>query len=191
MQPVARMHRGIPLTTTLKTSTGRRITIRLSRPLHTFFGKSNDIGFTSLLGNRDMWNEAITNVDGVDGLFILPSGPVPSNPAELLESVHARELMDALGHNFDLLVVDSPPILGLSDALVISSMVDSTLLVARAGSVTRHGLKAAVESMRRVNAPLVGAVVNAVAMSKHLGYGYGYNYGSYYGKTYGSDGSSQ
>lgn len=175
--------------------TGRRVLLvdlDLRRPrLHEFFGKSNGAGFTSLVGHPENWNDAIQNVEAVDGLSLLPSGPVPANPAELLESASARELMELLGHRFDIMIVDSPPILGLSDALVISSMVDSTLLVARAGSITRHGLKAAVESLRRVNAPLIGAVVNAVGLSKHLGYGYGYNYGSYYGKSYGSGGAGK
>ena len=175
--------------------TGRRVLLvdlDLRRPrVHTFFGKANDIGFTSLVGNHEIWNDAILAADAVEGLFLLPSGPVPSNPSELLESADARDLMTALAHNFDLLIVDSPPILGLSDALVISSMVDSTLLVARAGSVTKRGLHAAVDSMHRVNAPLVGSVVNAVGLTKHLGYGYGYNYGSYYGKAYGSGGSDR
>ncbi|MDP2012642.1 MAG: AAA family ATPase, partial [Actinomycetota bacterium] len=90
--------------------TGRRVLLvdlDLRRPrLHEFFGKNNGAGFTSLVGNRDIWNDAITNVEEVNGLSLLPSGPIPDHPAELLESGGARELIEVLGHSFDIVIVD-------------------------------------------------------------------------------------
>ncbi|MDO8732879.1 MAG: polysaccharide biosynthesis tyrosine autokinase [Actinomycetota bacterium] len=163
------------------------IDLDLRRPrLHTFFGLSNDTGFTTYLADLGTREQAIVAIDRVEGLCVLPSGPIPSDPSELLESGKTRELLTELGTQFDLILVDSPPILGLSDALVISTMVDTSVLVARSGMVTKRDLRAAVEQMRKVNAPLVGAVVNSVDTSKRDAYSYyGYGYGTYYGKAYG------
>ena len=119
-------------------------------------------------------------------LFVLPSGPLPAQPSELLESDAARALLQSLATEFDILVLDSPPVLGLSDALVIASHADSLILVARADTVHKRDLKKSIELLRLVNAPLIGAVINSASAGHGGYYGYGgHYYGDYYGKVYG------
>ena len=161
------------------------IDLDLRKPrVHSFFGLSNERGFTTLMldeGKRR--KKSVVEIESIPRLSVLPSGPIPPNPSEVLESVHARELIRELSGEFDVIVVDSPPILGLSDALVISSMVDSTILVARAGSVTKRALRVAIHQLTKVNAPLVGAVINTVENTELGGYHYGY--GAYSSRAYG------
>ncbi len=121
------------------------------------------------------------------GLSVLVSGPVPTNPAELLETKSTREALQGFAKDYDLVIVDSPPILGLSDSLIISSLVDSTIIVANSGVVKKRDLRAAVDFLHKVQAPLIGAVVNGVEISKAYGYSYGRygdGYGSYYSSYY-------
>ncbi len=171
--------------------TGRKVLIvdlDLRRPrVHKFFGLSNEDGFTNLGLRSQTREQAVTAIDAVPGLSVLSSGPIPANPSELLESKSTRAALTSVAEDFDVVIVDSPPILGLSDALIISSLVDSTILVANSGVVRKRDLRAAVDFLRKVQAPLVGAIVNGVEVSKSYGYSYGRygdGYGSYYSSYY-------
>ena len=173
-------------------STGKRVLLvdlDLRRPrLHSFFDLPNEIGFTSLLADDGPKKRmrAIVQIPDMPELFVLPSGPLPEQPSELLDSDAARTLITSLATEFDVLILDSPPVLGLSDALVISSHVDSTILVARGDTVHKRDLRKSVEVLTLVNAPLIGAVINIAGTrgSGYYGYG-GHYYGDYYGKVYG------
>ena len=105
----------------------------------------------------------------------------PPNPAELLDGPKAREIFAALRENFDLILVDSPPVLPVTDAMVLSKYADGTLLVVAAGQTKRTELQRAAERFAQANAPVVGIVLNEVTKQSAYGsgYGYGYGYGPY------------
>jgi capsular exopolysaccharide synthesis family protein len=147
----------------------------LRRPrLHRFFGGSPDPGFTSvLLGQADL-DEAIVPAPGTMGLWLLPAGPTPANPAELLRGTRSQDLLRSLRKDYDVVIIDSPPILPVADALVLSRSADATLVVATSHLTTRRRLRRALEGLRQVEAPLVGAVLNGVPSSDDYGYDVGY-----------------
>lgn len=146
----------------------------LRRPrVHEFFGLSNRVGFTSVLLGDAPIASAIQAADRELPIGLVASGPLPPNPAELLTSKRAVDAIEELDRRCDLLLIDSPPILPVTDGLVISGLVDGVLLVATSGQSTKRGMKRATELLRQVEAPLIGAVLNGV----HSRFGYGYSYG--------------
>lgn len=157
---------------------GRRVILvccDLRRPrLHEFFGISNDVGFTSVLLGEVNLSDALQKVPGVERLFVLPSGPLPPNPSELLSSRRAVELLNATRGDGNFVLLDSPPVLPVTDGLVLSKQVDATLLVSIAGGTTRKDAARAVELLRQVGAPLAGTILNGVTEEGTYGYGYGY-----------------
>ncbi|MDQ3896512.1 MAG: polysaccharide biosynthesis tyrosine autokinase [Actinomycetota bacterium] len=149
----------------------------LRRPrLHEFFNLDNAVGFTSVLLGNVALAKALQPVPGQERLLVLASGPLPPNPAELLSSSRTADLLGNLATQADIVLIDSPPVLPVTDSLVLSQRVDTTVLVGAAGTTTRKAAQRAVEMLNQVNAPLVGAVLNGV--TEHTGYG-GYS-SSYY-----------
>jgi succinoglycan biosynthesis transport protein ExoP len=147
----------------------------LRRPrIHEFFGLSNEIGFTSVLLGKVPLAGAVQEVPDQPRLAVLASGPLPPNPSELLSSKRTVEVLGSLQAEYDIVLLDAPPILPVTDALVLSGRVDATLLVAVAGATTRKEASRAVELLRQVDAPLVGAVLNGVDTEGSYGYAYQY-----------------
>jgi succinoglycan biosynthesis transport protein ExoP len=169
---------------------GQRVTVvdlDLRRPrIHAFFGLEDDVGFTSVLLGEVPVSEAVLAVPDEPGLTIIPSGPPPPNPAELLSQRRVIEVIEALEARCDLVLVDSPPVVPVTDPLMIAGFVDATLLVADAGSSRKKGVHRAFELLRQVNAPIVGSVLNEVDLSRgymaDYGSGTGYR-GAYYQAT--------
>lgn len=152
----------------------------LRRPeLHDRFDIPNTFGFTSLLLGETTAEDALQPVEGVDRLRVLSSGPTPPNPSELLSLRRTSELITNLAADGTILLLDSPPILAVTDALVLSQKVDAVLLVCAAGVTSRRDAERAVELLDQVDAPLVGTLLNGTVESG--GYGYGYRYGYTYG----------
>ncbi|MDQ4131961.1 MAG: polysaccharide biosynthesis tyrosine autokinase [Actinomycetota bacterium] len=150
----------------------------LRRPrVHEFFGLGNSTGFTSVLLGTVPLSAAIQEVPDVPGLSVLASGRVPPNPSELLSSARTAEVLTSLQAEADLVLVDSPPVLPVTDALILSNRVDATLLVTVAGTTTRKEVARTVELLKQVDAPVVGSVLNGVSAAG--AYGYEYQYGSY------------
>jgi polysaccharide biosynthesis transport protein len=173
---------------------GQRVLIvdlDLRRPrLHKFFELDNDLGFTSLLDDASRDRLAIAVSPDAPNLGVLTSGPRPKDPSELLGSDAARRVITRLAASWDLILIDSPPVLGVSDPLVISGLADATLLIVRSSATRVAEVKSATDLLRKVQAPLVGTVVNSVDVSRrNYGYGsygsYGYGYGYAYKYTYG------
>ncbi|HVM15733.1 MAG TPA: polysaccharide biosynthesis tyrosine autokinase [Egibacteraceae bacterium] len=160
---------------------GRQVIVAscdLRRPrVHEFFGLSNSVGFTSVLLGEVPLSRAVQEVPNEPRLRLLSAGPLPPNPSELLSSPRAAEVLSALRENCDVLLVDCPPVLPVTDATVLASWVDATLLVVTSGSTTRKQLGRTVEMLRQVDAPLVGAVLNGV--STEMAYGYAEYYHRY------------
>lgn len=162
--------------------TGQRVIVvdcdlRRSR-IHEFFGLPNEVGFTSVLLGDVPLSAALQDVDGVPGLRLLASGPRPPNPSELLSGQRTLEVLDALRAQSDTVILDSPPVLPVSDAVGLSGRVDATLLVVRANATTRKSLARALSLLRQVEAPLIGAVLNDTKGDAGYegAYGYGYRY---------------
>lgn len=161
---------------------GKRVVIvccDLRRPkIHEHFGLSNSVGFTStLLGERPV-SAALQAVPGVPRLRLLASGPLPPNPSELLSSRRAADLFSAISADADIVLIDSPPVLPVTDALVLFRHVDATLLVFAAGKTTRKEAEAALAKVRQVDGPVVGAVLNGVKAQDVYRYRYSYRYES-------------
>jgi polysaccharide biosynthesis transport protein len=161
--------------------TGQRVVLLdcdLRRPrIHQFFGLSNEIGFTSVLLGTNPVAKALQPVESYPSLAVLASGPPPPDPSELLASHRTREVIEALRSRSDIVLIDSPPVLPVTDPLVLSALVDATLLVVAADETTKRGLHRAVELLTQVDAPLVGAILNEVGPERAYAYGYaGYAY---------------
>lgn len=145
----------------------------LRRPrIHEFFGLDNQIGFTSVLLGKVPVRDAVQSVPEQDRLFLLASGPLPPNPSELLASRRTVEVFTSLQVEHDIVLIDCPPVIPVTDALVLSGRVDATLVVSVAGATTRNEVARVVELLRQVDAPLVGAVLNGADAKGSGGYGY-------------------
>jgi capsular exopolysaccharide synthesis family protein len=132
-----------------------------------------------VLARRRTLEEALLPVPGFDRLSLLPAGPVPPNPAELLNSASARAVFKRLRDDFDLVLIDSPPVLPVTDAAILSQYADATLMLAAADQTRRADLHRAAEKLDQVGATILGIVLNKVTKqtSREYGYGYGYTYG--------------
>jgi capsular exopolysaccharide synthesis family protein len=145
----------------------------LRRPrLATLFGADSTVGFTSVLLGKATLDKALeTSHELGPFLRILPAGPIPPNPSELLASTRMQTVVEALVERYDIVLIDAPPTLPVSDALVVSRMADAVLMVA-AASTTRRKMQRALELMRNVSAPVVGVVFNKA--KEHVGEEYSY-----------------
>lgn len=156
----------------------------LRRPtLHNLFGIRNDRGLTSLLTRPDQaWQWAAVSTVSPN-LMVIPSGPVPPNPSDLLSSETLGKLVETLAQHADIVLFDTPPILAVSDPLVIATHVDSVMMVSRAGRTRIDAAKRAIDSLPRENVRLVGLVLNQQTGRNGDGYYYSYSYSSYYGTS--------
>ncbi len=142
--------------------------------IHNELGLSNGIGLTNYLVGGSKPSE-IVQKSHIDGLYVLTSGPLPPNPAELLDSDRMRQFLEAAAERFDVVIVDGPPVLGLADALILANIAKATVMVIDAG-VTRAGtLKGAVQRLRQARAHLLGAILVKYGQGSS-GYGYDYHY---------------
>jgi succinoglycan biosynthesis transport protein ExoP len=148
----------------------------LRRPRqHKMFNLASSQGLTqSLLDGR--LNGNVCPVQDTEGLAVLPSGELPPNPAELLGSQRMHALLEELTAHADVVLVDSPPLLPVTDAAVLAQNVDGVLLVIDAGRTRRSAAQQAVESLRQVGAHLLGAVLNGVPTRGRGRYYYYYYY---------------
>ncbi|HEX6504187.1 MAG TPA: polysaccharide biosynthesis tyrosine autokinase [Terriglobales bacterium] len=156
----------------------------LRRPgIHKALGMGPRSGLSNVLtGSADIQN-AITRWPMVPSLSILPAGTPPPNPAELLASANTRDLIDGLRRDFDHIVIDTPPTLSVTDAVVLSTRADAVVLVIRSGKTTKQALRRARELLFRVNARVTGVLLNAVDLNSP-DYYYYYEYQGKYGGGY-------
>lgn len=146
----------------------------LRRPtLHTTFGLTNTQGLSTILvNNEDYRSIAVQSV--IDNLTVITSGPVPPNPAELLNSGRMKALLKSVQAEFDLVVLDVPPLLSVTDTQILAANVDGVILVVRQGVAQRASVKRATELLNMVHANVLGYVLNDVTSKSGYGYGYGY-----------------
>ena len=154
---------------------GQRVIIvccDLRRPrIHEFFGLDNAVGFTSVILGKVPLASALQTVPEQPRLSMLASGPLPPNPSELLSSRRTVEVLSSLQAEADIVLLDAPPVLPVTDALVLSGRVDATVLVLVADATTRKEAARALELLEQLDAPVIGMVLNGVALEDTYGYG--------------------
>jgi capsular exopolysaccharide synthesis family protein len=155
----------------------------MRRPrVHRAFGLPNQAGLSSLiLGEGTL--ATLAQPTPVEHLFVLPCGPVPPNPAELLHTAAFQRILAEMAGSYDRVIIDSPPIGVVADAVVMATHMDGTLMVLKAGQTSRDVARQAVRQLTDVKAPLFGAVLNDLDLTdqKYGQYAYYYRYGYYYG----------
>ncbi|WP_440995042.1 GumC family protein [Arhodomonas sp. SL1] len=133
--------------------------------MHRIFDIAQVPGLTERIARRNLAGMNCIHPTNVRNLYVLPSGTVPPNPAELLAPERLRAVLDDVGELFDHIIIDSAPVLGLADALVLSRSADGVVLIASGGKTTKESLRYAAGRLRQVRAPLLGGALNAVDLS--------------------------
>jgi len=168
--------------------TGAKVVIvdgDMRRPrLHSIFNVDNDKGLSGILASKMTEGEMLGCVQQHEesSLYLLPSGRLPPNPAELLGSDQIRSLMSVLENTFTHIVIDSPPVASFTDGVLLSSVADGVLLVVHGGAASRHIVRRSKQLLSDVGAKIFGVVLNNVTVSKHDYYYYN-QYRDYYHST--------
>jgi succinoglycan biosynthesis transport protein ExoP len=152
----------------------------LRRPsIHKRFGLPNTLGLSNVLVNDFPWREAILSVPNVPSLSVLPAGSVSRRAADLMGRGLERILEEA-ARDFDLIILDAPPLLGFPEPLIMATAADGVVIVARAGQTSRKGVASVLTTLTRLRANVLGLVLNEV----HREISDTYYYYGYYGKYY-------
>jgi polysaccharide biosynthesis transport protein len=156
----------------------------LRRPgVHKTLGLGPRSGLSNVLTGSATLEQTIVVSPVLPSLFILPAGTPPPNPAELLASTNMKEVLDELREQFDHVVVDTPPTLSVTDAVVLSPRMDAIILVIRSGQTTKQALRRARDILMQVNAHVTGVLLNAVDL-RSPDYYYYYEYQGKYTQYY-------
>ena len=155
----------------------------LRRPVvHKVFNCSRDNGITSYLSGIEKDFNNIIQETTIDNLFVVTSGIIPPNPSELIGSKRMADLIKKLEGEWDMVLFDSPPLVAVTDATMISKEIDQIIMVVKSGHTDKKAFNHTVSSLRNVNAPLGGIILNAVTNKNSYGsYYYYYQYYHYYG----------
>ncbi|HOT98161.1 MAG TPA: polysaccharide biosynthesis tyrosine autokinase [bacterium] len=152
----------------------------LRKPIqHRLFGLEKSSGLTNILVGRAELDESTHEIEVLPELHVLSCGVIPPNPAELLGSEAMQRLLTAVRDRYSIVLIDSPPTLAVTDAAILAPMVDGVLLVIRSGDTAREAAVRAHEQLKRVGAPVLGAILNGITAEQV--------YGSYYPHYYYSD----
>jgi polysaccharide biosynthesis transport protein len=152
------------------------------------FALEKEHGLTEVLAGTETFDSAVHKT-GIDNLYVIACGTIPPNPSELLGSVKMSELLSALGSKFDRVIIDAPPALAVTDPVILSGMVDGTVIVVKANETNRHAVLKVKEMVEAVNSSnIIGVVLNMVETERAGGH---YYYYRYYGKKYGHYGADK
>ncbi|MFO0935906.1 MAG: polysaccharide biosynthesis tyrosine autokinase [Gemmataceae bacterium] len=167
---------------------GKRIVLmdcdfRKPRVHKIFHVEKPDVGLASVISGDCELSTAIRTSE-IENLFLLPCGPRPQNPAELLTSPEFQSVIDQLRAQYDFVIIDTPPVLAVSDPAVVAPRVDGVLLVFRMTKKARPTAERAREQLAALGANVLGVIVNGTGQSREDGYGYGYGYNYGYGYQY-------
>jgi polysaccharide biosynthesis transport protein len=163
----------------------------LRRPsVHKTLGMGPRSGLSNVLTGSATVQQTVVASPVLPNLFILPAGTPPPNPAELLASTNMRDLITELRDQFDHIVIDTPPTLSVTDAVVLSPCADATILVIRSGQTTKQALRRARDILTQVNAHVAGVLLNAVDLTSP-DYYYYYEYQGKYNHYYQEDGVAE
>ncbi|WP_438349486.1 CpsD/CapB family tyrosine-protein kinase [Paenibacillus sp. FA6] len=144
---------------------------------HHIFGKSNRIGLTTALFKQKELSEIIQQ-SNTENLSILQAGPTPPNPSELLSSKQMATLLDTIRGMYDVIIIDTPPILSVTDAQIVATLSDGVVLVIESGKVKKEMVLKAKASLMHVNAKLIGVVLNNINRKHSDSYTYYYGEGN-------------
>jgi capsular exopolysaccharide synthesis family protein len=159
----------------------------LRRPsVHKTLGMGPRSGLSNVLTGNATLEQAIATSPILPNLFILAAGTPPPNPAELLASSNMKDVLNELREQFDHVVIDTPPTLSVTDAVVLSPRVDAIVLVIRSGKTTKQALRRARDILMQVNAHVTGVLLNAVDLTSP-DYYYYYEYQGKYSQYYQED----
>jgi polysaccharide biosynthesis transport protein len=151
--------------------------------MHKVFGLDRDYGLSNMLVAKKLEPEAFLNRNVEPNLDVITCGPIPPNPSELLGSKRMRAMLELMRQEYDRIILDTPPVLAATDAAVLTSMVDGTVLVVRASQTTRQMAQRAVKLLLDLRAKITGVVLNEISLGRNgYYYDYYYHYGSYYGE---------
>ncbi len=149
----------------------------LRRPrLHHFFDLPDNLGLTSVVFGQAPLSDVIQKVPGLDTVSFLGSGPTTDNPAELISSLRMKGILTSLAALYDIVLIDSPPILPVTDASILASCVDGVVVVVKAHSTKKRSLSQACGQLRQVDAPIVGLILNGSTEEASYTYEYTYQY---------------
>jgi polysaccharide biosynthesis transport protein len=163
----------------------------MRRPsIHKTLGMGPHSGLSNVLTGSTPLEQAITSTSMLPNLFVLPAGTPPPNPAELLASANMRDVLGQLREQFDHIVIDTPPSLSVTDAVVLSPRADAVVLVIRSGQTTKQALRRSRDVLTQVSAKVVGVLLNAVDLSSP-DYYYYYEYQGKYARYYRDEDSSE
>ena len=142
---------------------------------HKLFGLDNEEGLSvSLVQDQDyrkyIWETA------VPGVMVLPAGPVPPNPAELVGSKRMKRLIEEVSEQFDIVLIDTPPVIAVTDAAILAQEVDGVILVLASGEVNKGYAQKAKDQLDKLGVKILGAVLNKVDLNTHEYYYYYYYY---------------
>lgn len=166
----------------------------LRKPVqHKVFNLKNDVGISTLIGGINTFKEVV-HTGVIEGLDVVTCGPIPPNPSELLGSDNMKDLLEQLSSRYDYIIIDTPPINIVTDALTLLDTIAGILLIAKHAQSTYDALGEAIEAIKMADGSLLGVVVNNISVSggKYGGkYSYKYKYGYKYSySNYGRDASS-
>ena len=151
----------------------------MRRPrVHEIFGGQQEPGLSNVLSGNAKTSDAIRK-SSTPGLWVLPSGHIPPNPAELLGSKRYTDFVASLGIHFDWVVLDTPPVMVVADSSIVANQASGVVFVVRADHTNRHAVRAAAEQLEAANAHLLGSVLNGVDLVRNP-----YYYSAYYRKDY-------
>lgn len=149
--------------------------------LHKTFSLNNDKGLSTLISQPNMKFNDVIQFRAELNVFLMPSGPIPPNPSELLASARMNKIVNDLTQYFDLVIFDTPPVTAVTDAQIMATKVDGVVLVVRSGFVTKEEVKSSKEALENVNAKILGYVMNSKEPQEGSGYysyfGYAYENG--------------
>ncbi len=147
--------------------------------LHQMLGTENSLGLSNYLSGSDDLTKLI-HKESSYGFDAMSAGPIPPNAAELLSSSRMQELLSKLAENYDTVIVDAPPVLGLADIPLLAASVEGVIYTIEAGGVRIRGIQSAIERVRSSHAHIFGGILTKIPQ-QHSGYGYGYAYQYSYG----------
>ncbi len=179
------------LAATIATSNHKTLIVGLDlrKPkLHRPLGWRNRIGVTTFLAGRNTWEEVIQPSE-IPNLDVALAGPIPPNPAELLESIEMENFLIKASRNYEYVVLDTPPVAAVTDTMLLNKFSNATIYVMRQNYTDKSAIKLVNETASRHDLKHLSILLNDVVYSRHYGfkYGYGYNYGYGYGMGYYED----
>lgn len=149
------------------------VDLDLRKPaVHKQFNLSNRMGLTDLLLNKDDFKTYVQNIQS--GLDVITSGKIPSNPTEIINSNAIKELIKKLSEYYDYIFLDTPPLVLVSDPLTIATYADAVILTIAHSETDKEVIKKTIDSLKQVNANIIGTILNKIPVSKHNKYYYNY-----------------